>query len=67
MVIMKLQEKEIDALLKKVRSFVRHADLDEQRLIFWCLLKETVRKDWDGLEWLYEALSKFVDEEFEER
>lgn len=65
MVVMKLSEDEMDALLRKVKSFVRHADVDEQRLIFWCLLKATVIKDWDGLEWLYDALSRFVDEEFE--
>jgi hypothetical protein len=65
MVVMKLEEKEMDALLRKIKSFVRHADEDEQRLIFWSLLKETVVNDWDGLEWLYEALRKFVDEEFE--
>jgi hypothetical protein len=65
MVVMKLKETEMDALLRKIKSFVRHADVDEQRLIFWSLLKETVVKDWDGLEWLYEALRRFVEDEFE--
>jgi hypothetical protein len=65
MVVMKLEEKEMDALLRKIKSFVRHADVDERRLIFWSLLKETVVKDWDGLEWLYEALRRFVEEEFD--
>lgn len=65
MVIMKLQEKEMEALRRKVKSFVRHADVDEQRIILWSLLKETVAKDWKGVKWLYKELRKFVEEEFE--
>ena len=65
MVVMKLKEKEIEALSRKVKSFVRHADVEEQRIILWSLLKGTVAKDWKGVKWLYKELRKFVEEEFE--
>jgi hypothetical protein len=64
MVVMKLEEREIQALIRKLRSFVRHADLPDQRSILWALLKETVVKDRKGVKWLYEELRKFVEEEF---
>jgi hypothetical protein len=64
MVVMKLEEREIQALIRKLRSFVRHADLPAQRSILWALLKETVVKDRKGVKWLYEELRKFVEEEF---
>jgi hypothetical protein len=61
---MKLEEREIEALFRKVKSFIRHAEVEEQRIILWSLLKETVAHDWKGVKWLYEELSKFVEEEF---
>lgn len=64
MVGMKLDEKEMDALFHKVRSFLRHADVEDQRIILWRLLKETVSQDWRGVKWLYEELTRFVEEEF---
>lgn len=66
MVVMKLEEKELEALIRKVKSFIRHADVEDQRIIFWSLLKKTVVNDWKGVEWLYKELRKFVEEEFEE-
>ncbi len=61
---MKLEEKELDALIRKVRAFIKHADVEDQRIILWSLLKETVAHDWKGVTWLYGELSKFVEEEF---
>jgi hypothetical protein len=66
MVVMKLEEKELEALIRKLKSFIRHADVEDQRIIFWSLLKKTVVNDWKGVEWLYKELRKFVEEEFEE-
>jgi len=64
MVVMKLEEKELDALIRKVKTFVKHAEVEDQRIILWYLLKETVAHDWKGVKWLYIELSKFVEEEF---
>lgn len=64
MLVMELEEREMDALIRKVKSFIRHAEVEEQRIILWSLLKVTVAHDWKGVKWLYEELSKFVEEEF---
>lgn len=64
MVVMKLEEREMDALVRKVRTFIKHADVEDQRIILWALLKETVAHDWKGVKWLYGELSNFVEEEF---
>jgi len=64
MVVMKLEEKEMDALIRKVRTFIKHADVEDQRTILWSLLKETIAHDWKGVKWLYAELSNFVEEEF---
>jgi hypothetical protein len=62
--VMKLDEKELDSLIRKVKSFIKHAEVEDQRIILWSLLKETVTHDWKGVKWLYGELSKFVEEEF---
>ena len=64
MVVMELEERNMDALIRKVKSFIRHAEVEEQRIILWLLLKETVAHDWKGVKWLYGELSNFVEEEF---
>ena len=64
MVVMKLEEKELDALVRKFKTFIKHADPEDQRTILWSLLKETISHDWKGVKWLYWELSKFVEEEF---
>jgi hypothetical protein len=64
LLVMKLEESELDALIRKVKSFIKHAEVEDQRIILWSLLKETVAHDWKGVKWMYGELSKFVEEEF---
>ena len=64
MVGMKLDERELDALVRKVNSYVKHADVEDQRIILWGQLKDTLNHDWRGVKWLYEELTRFVEEEF---
>ena len=61
---MKLEEKEVDALIRKVRTFIKHAQPEDQRIILWSLLKEAVGHEWKGVKWLHQELSRFVEEEF---
>jgi len=61
---MKLEEREVDALIRKVRTFIKHAQPEDQRIILWSLLKETVGHEWKGVKWLHQELSRFVEEEF---
>ena len=63
-IAMKLEEREIDALIRKVNSFVKHADVEDRRIILWTLLKGTVINDWKGVRWLYEEFMNFVEKEF---
>ena len=62
--VMKLEERELDALIRKVKSYIKHAEVEDQRIILWSLLKETVAHDWKGVKWMYGELTKFVEEEF---
>ena len=61
---MKLEEKEVDALIRKVRTFIKHAHPEDQRIILWSLLKETVDHNWKAVKWLHQELGRFVEDEF---
>jgi hypothetical protein len=62
--VMNIDREVIDENLKKLKSSIKNLPASEKRIIYWILLRETLRKDFDGVMWLYDEMSRFVDREF---
>jgi hypothetical protein len=61
----RIEEKELEEITSQVNNSLEHLDLADRRQVLWNLLRVSVSEDWEGMEWMYEQLKKFIEDEFE--
>ena len=62
---MRIEETELKEIATQVNNSLERLDLADRRQILWNLLRVSVSEDWEGMEWMYEQLKKFIEDEFE--
>ena len=56
--------KNLEKRLIRIKAQLEIAPKEMRREFAWRILKESFRNDFKGVMWLYDELSKFVDEKF---